>query len=437
MLNKYLSCVRTSCAQTMPLFFVYAVLILVLSLFSARPIRSMPPAPEKALSPDAAAAVTIWNVLPNQGLDKRVRALAITENDLYAGGLFTQTLDGTLTNLGGIARYNTVADTWSLLPNQGLDSEGSIPGEVIALVATDSDLFVGGSFSRTGDGSMLNLGNIAHFDITANTWNALPNQGLNGQIFALAVVGDDVYVGGTFTQTNDGAVSNLGGIARYDTAAGTWNALPNQSLNGFVYTLATAGSDLYVGGAFSQTGDGTVLDLNGIARYDTVANIWSALPNQGLDGYVTALTISGSDLYAGGEFTETNDGVMLNLGNIAHYDMVTDTWDALPNQGLNTQIDALAVVGTDLYVGGTFEQTGDGLVTNLAYIARYDSVTGDWNALPNQGLSDWVYAFATVDNHLYVGGNFSQTSDGAISLNRIVGLSIYENVLYLPLVTRD
>src|SRR5262245_40008822 len=44
----------------------------------------------------------------------------------------------------------------------------------------------------------------------ANTWAALPHDGLNNAVTSLAVSGTDVYVGGGFmTQTADGVVTNL------------------------------------------------------------------------------------------------------------------------------------------------------------------------------------------------------------------------------------
>jgi len=144
----------------------------------------------------------------------------------------------------------------------------------------------------------------------------LPNQGLDNDVRALAVSGSDLYVGGDFTQTGDGTLTSLGRIARYDTTAGTWNALPNQGLDGYVYALAVSGSDLYVGGYFTQTGDGTLTNLGRIARYDTMGGIWNALPNQGLNNTVLALAVSGSDLYVGGYFSQTGDGTLTNLGRI-------------------------------------------------------------------------------------------------------------------------
>jgi trimeric autotransporter adhesin len=142
---------------------------------------------------------------------------------------------------------------------------------------------------------------------------------LNNTVLALAVVGNDLYVGGRFTQTGDGSLANLGHVARYDTSTGTWHALNNQGLDNTVYALTVVGSDLYVGGEFTQTGDGSLANLGRIARYDTTAGTWHELPNQGLDGAVYALAVSGDDLYMGGGFTQTGDGALTDLGNIARY----------------------------------------------------------------------------------------------------------------------
>jgi hypothetical protein len=348
----------------------------------------------------AAAEVAAWNALPNQGLDNTVYALAVVGSNLYVGGDFSQTGDGTLTNLGGMAHYDTTTGTWHALSLQGLDNT------VYALAVVGSDLYVGGAFSQTGDGSLTNLGGIARYDTSAGTWHALSLQGLDNTVYALAVVGSDLYVGGTFTQSGDGTLTNLGRMARYDTSAGTWHTLPHQGLNNPVYTLAVSGSDLYVGGTFTQTGDGALTNLGRIARYDTTAGTWHALSNQGVNSNVFALAVSGSDLYVGGTFTQTGDGALTNLGYIACYDTTASTWHVLPNQGLDNTVLALAVSGSDLYVGGAFAQTGDGSLTNTNHMARYDTTAGAWYALPNQGLSnDPALGLAVSGSDLYVGGN--------------------------------
>jgi N-acetylneuraminic acid mutarotase len=353
-------------------------------------------------------------------------------DNLYMGGRFTKTSDGSVTDLGGVVRYDTASRTWHALPNQGLDEE------TIALAVVEDDLYAGGCFTQTGDGAVPNLGNVAHFDTTAGTWHALPNQGLNDHLHALAAAGNNLYAGGRFTQTGDAAITDLGHIARYDTVGDSWHALPNQGLNGNVYELTIEGNNVYAGGGFYQTGDGAVTNLGNIARYDTVSGTWHALPNQGLNGTVTALLVSGNDIYVGGLFTQTGDGTVTNLGGIARLDTVNGTWHALPNQGLNEQVFSLFEVDDNLYVGGAFDQTGDGSLTELGYIARYDTVSKTWHALPNQGFNSWVYMFTPVDSDLYVGGEFNQSGDKLVpGLGHIARLGKIGEKVYLPLVLRQ
>jgi len=373
-----------------------------------------------------------WNALPNKGLDLRVRDGVLMGPNLYMGGMFTKTSDGSVTNLGGVARYDTASRSWHALPNQGLSSE------TIALAVVDNDLYAGGCFTQTVDGAVLNLGNVAHFDTTAGTWQALPNQGVNDHLHALAAAGNNLYAGGRFTQTGDVSITNLGHIARYNTLGDSWHALPNQGLNGNVYVLVIDGNNVYAGGGFYQTGDGTVTNLGNIARYNSTTGTWHALPNQGLNDTVTALLVSGNDIYVGGRFTQTGDGTVTNLGGIARLDTVNGTWHALPNQGLNEQVFSLSKVDDNLYVGGAFDQTGDGSVTDLGYITRYNTVSKTWHALPNQGFNSWVYMLTPVDSDLYVGGEFNQSGDKMVpGLGHIARFGNIGEKVYLPLVIRQ
>ncbi|MCB9298216.1 MAG: hypothetical protein H6559_34635 [Lewinellaceae bacterium] len=98
-------------------------------------------------------------------------------------------------------------------------------------------------------------------------WNAL-GSGLNLTVFAIAISGSDVYVGGSFTSA--GGNPNANYVARWDGNA--WNAL-GSGLNATVYALAVSGSDVYVGGDFDNAGSNPGADR--IARWDGSA--WHAL----------------------------------------------------------------------------------------------------------------------------------------------------------------
>src|SRR5207253_2742051 len=120
-----------------------------------------------------------------------------------------------------------------------------------------------------------------------------------------------------------------------------------------------------------QTADAQVPNLRRIAKYATATSTWTALAHNGLSATVQALAVVGTDLYVGGSFTQSGDFQLSNLTNIAKYATATNTWAALAHNGLNAGVSAVAVIGTDLYAGGTFSATRDSVVTNLNRIADF------------------------------------------------------------------
>jgi len=75
------------------------------------------------------------------------------------------------------------------------------------------------------------------------------------------------------------------------------------NVNDWVFALAVVGSDLYAGGQFTTAGG---VPANRIAKWD--GSSWSAL-GSGMNSTVLALAVVGSDLYAGGNFTSAGGKV--------------------------------------------------------------------------------------------------------------------------------
>ena len=148
------------------------------------------------------------------------------------------------------------------------------------------------------------------------TWSVL-GTGLNGIVTAIAISGSDIYVGGNFTQAG-GVSANY--IAKWN--GNSWSAL-GVGVNGIVYALALSGTDLYVGGSFTLAGGSSA---NRIAKWD--GSNWSALgsPINGTGGTVYAIAISAPNVYAGGYFS-TAGGSSAN--NIAMWNEVHGTHSAV------------------------------------------------------------------------------------------------------------
>jgi len=275
---------------------------------------------------------------------------------------------------------------------------------------------------------------------TALGWNAVGAPGapngvsgggvvgpLSSYVAALAVSGSDLYVGGNFTQAGGIAANH---VAKWNGTS--WSSLGMGAANGvaggigenapYVSNLAISGSDLYVGGRFTQAGG---IAANHMAKWNGTS--WSSLGMGAANGvasgiggiapYVSGLAISGSDLYVGGTFTEAGG---IAAKRVAKWNGTS--WSSLgtgPANGVNFTVFVLAVSGSDLYMGGWFLQAG-GVAANR--VAKWNGT--NWSSL-GTGVTIMstmrddasVRALALRGTDVYVGGRFTQA--GGVGANYV------------------
>jgi hypothetical protein len=402
---------------------------------------------------------TAWSALGSNGASNGaitskstpyIAALALDGSNLFAGGTFFDLNNGgtVLPQADYIALWNTGASVWSALGTaaNGALVNGYTGSQVSAIAVMGTAVYVGGFFSNISNHGF----NIPEADYIAkwdgSNWSALGSNGAgNGSLFnrvqALAVNGTDLYVGGNFINVNNNGVMlpTADYIAKWDTLTESWSALgSNGAGNGalpsgsVVAALAFNGSTLVVGGGFTNVNNnGTVIaEADYIAQWDG-AN-WSALGSNGagdgsLNGYVAALAVDGSTLYAGGNFTDA--AALPTADYVAKWS--GGSWSALGSNGasdgsLNDGVSAIAIAASSVYVGGFFTNVNNGgAVLNTAdLIAKWDTGTGNWSALGNNGMGDGVFcmtcgsSIATVfvnGTDVYVGGTFTNlNSNGAV-----------------------
>jgi hypothetical protein len=209
-------------------------------------------------------------------------------------------------------------------------------------------------------------------DVPERSWT------VNGRVRAVAVVGNTVFVGGSFTSavSPSGETvprSNLAAFA-LDTGALRRDFRADAGSSGSrVEALATDGADLFVGGRFTQ--------VQGVTRY-RIAKIGlstgqvDATFRPVADGGVLALDWSGGALYAGGDFT-TVSGV--NRGRVVKLNPGSGAVDPQFQPVANGSVRAVVKnpASNTLYVAGSFSGLSGASRTGVGAVsATTGSITG-------------------------------------------------------------
>jgi len=145
------------------------------------------------------------------------------------------------------------------------------------------------------------------------------------------------------------------------------------------------------------------------AKASTLAgSVWAPL-GFGLNDFVTAIAVSGNDVYVGGAFTAVCGNAACNNGNvpinhIARWDGTQ--WTSL-GFGLNAQPYSIVINGSKVYVAGPTMICGDAACstgTTVQGLSVWDG--GSWSAPfpPLVSNTGCCYTLAFLGNNLYAGG---------------------------------
>jgi hypothetical protein len=273
--------------------------------------------------------------------------------------------------------------------------------------------------------------------LVANAWNAIGSNGagngaLNGVVYAVAVSGANVYVGGDWFQA-PGLPVAANNIAKWDGTS--WSALSSDQngpspITGPVHAIVPSGTTVYVGGSFSNAGG--VPNADNLARWD--GNGWLAVGTPAaagtgaIQGEVDAIAVSGTNLFVGGYFfhagyTGAINGVtMADMGawwNGSTWLPLGSGWGPMGHYPpLNARVNALLVDGPNLYVGTDTQNINGDPTLDFAGQFEFDNFV--WHSmdsnLGNGSLNASVRALAVSGTSLYVGGDFTN-ADGISGAN--------------------
>jgi hypothetical protein len=341
---------------------------------------------------------TSWD--PNANADVKALAVSSDGSTVYAAGVFGEIFGPN--SIGGADRNRLAALDASTGGATSWDPNAS--DQAFAVAVGGSTVYAGGNFSLINQVPRNNLAAIDTATGQPTSWN--PDA--DGAVHALTVseVFQKVYVGGSFSSIGGQPRSNIAAVGGTSGTATAWDP----SANGTVRALTLTGSILFAGGDFNGSSSIGGADRNYIASLNTFADTNNATswdPNA--NGVVRALVPSDnfSIMYAGGDFNGTNSIGGANRNDIAalHANINTNnatSWD--PNA--NAAVRALAISGSTIYAGGDFSGAGSIGGADRNRIAALDTTTGSatsWD--PN--ANSFVNALAVDGSTVYAGGDFN------------------------------
>lgn len=335
-------------------------------------------------APRSAADGILGSFSPlGEGVNANVLALVARDDTLMVGGDFTAPTASSSGTVAAWAPSGSGDDTW-----QSVGTTFNGGSFAYALAATAANLYVGGANLNSDDTYLAAR--------VAGTWGGL-GSGVSFNVNALTTSPDDtVYAGGLFASA--GGVGGTAHVASWNGSS--WSSLAGGT-NDAVAALAVApDGTLYAGGLFTSPAP-RIAKWNGSA--------WSPL-GSGTNNPVQALAPLGSGVFAAGTFSDVGSAVAWWNGS---------SWSplgpGLSRVSLSPDGRALAIdpARSVLYVAGIFD--GAGGVTSPS-IAAWDIAVQEWipfrwggNAA-SSGLNADSYALAVDDSTVIVGGSFTGPS---------------------------
>lgn len=328
-------------------------------------------------------------------------------------------------------------------------------GRVNVIVVHKNRVYIGGQFTAVrppgapAGSQEVTRNHVAAFNIAKGTlvaWN--PNA--NGTVRAIQVVGSNVYLGGSFTRIGNSGRQRLARVNNSTGAPTAWHPGANSEVLAFGYSNGT----LYAGGGFTTAGGAARAHL---AAFNTsTGNLTGWSPST--DDQVKAITITpgGVRVVVGGFFTQVNgtsaahlaainpggSGTLASFGHVA-YPVIGLAHDAngvylagaggggnfagfsLTGQerwvgGTNGNVQAIAVVGGIVYVGGHMQfycgpQHGQHTCTNpiardkLLAVGESNGNLLSWAPGADSALG--IFAMRGWKGSLLTGGDFRHTGN--------------------------
>jgi hypothetical protein len=201
--------------------------------------------------------------------------------------------------------------------------------------------------------------------------------GFNGRVTAIASDGTNLYVGGSFTQaiSPSGKVVTRNHVAALNESSGALLTGWDANANGDVDAIAVSGGTVYLGGSFTTVGSKGRSKLAAVTGAGSTGMGGSLTSwNPGANGLVRAMAIRSGTVYFGGAFSSAGGSTRHQLAAVSASTGALTSWKPVPGGSGGVKSLIVAPDGSKVIVGGGFtSMNGD---TNRAGVTAVTTTTG-------------------------------------------------------------
>lgn len=337
----------------------------------------------------ATGVPTPWQV----NLDDRVSTLAMHDSTLFIGGYFWTANADTHRCIVAVGASTGAVHAWSALVDRQPPSSLDFGPHVNAMLFSGESLFVAGSFTHIGGQARQSLAQLDVGTGQATDWNAraLRETRLGPEFRSMVLCGDTLLVAGACDSIAGQRCGQASALNSRTAEKLVWDPLTND----FVFAMALQGEAVYLGGWFTSVRDWVL--RQGLAAIDERTGRvtdWDPHPND----YVKSLLVHDGKIYVGGYFSSVGGQPRSGIAALDPISGEATQWDP----SANGSVWSMAPMGPAVLAAGLFSQIGGRSLRGLAAI---DTATGRATAwTPNAGGD--VHCLAVSDTAIYVGGDF-------------------------------
>ncbi|MBI4658527.1 MAG: hypothetical protein HY735_06710 [Verrucomicrobia bacterium] len=340
-----------------------------------------------------------------------VQTIASSGSLIAAGGQFTEVDD---LQVLGFAKLDSVTGRY----DSSFPTQVESPGRVNAIYRQpDGKIVVGGDFLSAQGLKRLHLARINTDGRLDSNWRPDPNG------VVTAIVGNEsaFFVAGAFA-TIGGNSRNA--VAKFDSLVSdrsdpAWNPKISRRMSEFeILSIALSGTNLFIAGSLGTVGG---MNLGELVKINTEGNgsadpLWT--PMTGGGSAASALAVDGTNLYVGGFFESIGGVPRTNLARISISApiAVDPMWDPRPWDLFRDSaghVYSLVVGENYVFCAGSFDVIGGQQRRAIAKLNKFGAGEADPLFAPNVTLN-LIYALGVNETNVFIGGYELQNEGGGL-----------------------